>query len=72
MSRSTDSFGERSLRHAVREYMMHYHSERNHQGLNNKLLTPLPIVRTLAPVQCHERGWYAKVLLSNSGLAMSF
>lgn len=33
--------GEASLRHAVREYMAHYHVERNHQGLGNQLLKPL-------------------------------
>ena len=28
-------FGESSLRNAAREYVTHYHAERNHQGLNN-------------------------------------
>ena len=28
-------FGEASLRRALREYTMHYHHERNHQGMNN-------------------------------------
>jgi len=32
-------FGERSLRRAVNEYMVHYHTERNHQGLGNRLLS---------------------------------
>jgi putative transposase len=31
--------GERHLRTVVREYVDHYHSERNHQGLGNKRLT---------------------------------
>ncbi len=31
-------FGEASLRCAIREYMIHYHRERNHQGLGNKLI----------------------------------
>ncbi len=30
--------GERHLRHAVTEYMEHYHVERNHQGIDNKLI----------------------------------
>jgi len=34
-------FGENSLRNAVREYLAHYHTERNHQGLGNKLIEPL-------------------------------
>jgi transposase InsO family protein len=32
--------GQESLRRAVTEYMEHYHSERNHQGLDNRLITP--------------------------------
>ena len=31
-----------TLRTAVTEYVVHYHTERNHQGLGNELLTPLP------------------------------
>jgi transposase InsO family protein len=30
--------GERHLRHAVSEYMEHYHVERNHQGIGNELI----------------------------------
>ena len=30
--------GERHLRHAVTEYMAHYHVERNHQGIDNRLI----------------------------------
>jgi putative transposase len=35
-------FGEESLRTAVREFMAHYHGERNHQGLGNLLIIPDP------------------------------
>jgi hypothetical protein len=28
------------LRRALREYTIHYHSERNHQGLDNQLIVP--------------------------------
>ena len=31
-------FGEASLRRALREYLVHYHAERNHQGLGNRLV----------------------------------
>ena len=31
-------FGEASLRRALNEYTTHYHHERNHQGVNNRLL----------------------------------
>jgi putative transposase len=33
-------FGEKSLRRAVNTYLIHYHRERNHQGLGNKLIHP--------------------------------
>ena len=33
-------FGEASLRKAVREFVEHYHTERNHQGLGNRILKP--------------------------------
>ena len=33
-------FGERSLHNAIREFLEHYHHERNHQGLGNRLLAP--------------------------------
>jgi putative transposase len=34
-------FGEGSLRHALQEYVEHYHHEHNHQGKGNVLLFPL-------------------------------
>ncbi len=33
-------FGEDSLRRAVREFLFHYHAERNHQGLGNQIIEP--------------------------------
>ena len=33
-------FGLNSLRRAVSEYVEHYHEERNHQGLGNRLIAP--------------------------------
>ncbi len=38
--------GERHLRRAVREYAEHYHHERNHQGLENRLIDPKPELAT--------------------------
>ena len=35
-------FGETSLRTAVQNFVVHYHSERNHQGLDNRLIQPEP------------------------------
>ena len=49
-------FGERSARRAVRDYLEHYHRERNHQGLDNRLITAGEEVgRTSGKVRCHER-----------------
>ena len=51
--------GERHLRLAVAEYLEHYHVERNHQGLDNQLITTTPLVATPAnensPVVRRER-----------------
>ena len=33
-------FGEKSLRRAVSEFVLHYHAQRNHQGLGNKIIEP--------------------------------
>ncbi len=47
---------ERHLRTAVAEYIVHYHTERNHQGLDNALITPLPATANDAvPVISRER-----------------
>jgi putative transposase len=32
--------GESSLRRALSEFDLHYHAERNHQGLENKIIRP--------------------------------
>ena len=49
-------FGEASLRNAVREYLSHFHGERNHQGLGN-LLIDRRVHRAdrRGPVGCHQR-----------------
>jgi putative transposase len=33
-------FGENSLRTALQNFVSHYHTERNHQGLANRLISP--------------------------------
>jgi putative transposase len=50
-------FGEASLRRALKEYVDHYHTERNHQGKGNVLLFPGAVVDKLStdPVRCRER-----------------
>ena len=32
--------GQASLRRAIARYLLHYHAERNHQGLENRLIRP--------------------------------
>ena len=50
-------FGERSLRHALKEYVAHHHHERNHQGKNNLLLFPRAGQTNTADgaIRCRER-----------------
>jgi putative transposase len=50
-------FGEAALHHALSEYIVHYHQERNHQGKENVLLFPLTSRKSQAkgPVRCRER-----------------
>ncbi len=49
-------FGERSLRKATREYAAHYHRERNHQGLDNRLIEPeTRVAPTCSAIECVQR-----------------
>ena len=49
-------FGEASLRRATTEFLVHFHEERNHQGLNNQIIDPDEKVGRLSgAVQCRER-----------------
>jgi len=49
-------FGERSLRHALSDYVDHFHAERNHQGKGNIPLFPRATDRQReGPVRCRER-----------------
>jgi putative transposase len=49
-------FGEKSLHAATRSYIDHYHAERNHQGVGNRLLIPgNEVNRTAGKVACRER-----------------
>jgi transposase InsO family protein len=49
-------FGENSLRTATREFIMHYLSERHHQGLSNRLIIPeASEVNTDGTIQCRQR-----------------
>ena len=51
-------FGEAALRRVLREYVTHFHQERNHQGKGNVLLFPLKqpsSPRSEPSVRCRER-----------------
>jgi transposase InsO family protein len=49
-------FGEEALRTAIREFVAHYHGERNHQGIGNLLLFPDPgLIDRRGPVRCRSR-----------------
>ena len=49
-------FGEKMLHNAVNAYLLHYHEERNHQGLGNLLIGPGDEVgRDVGDVQCREQ-----------------
>ena len=48
--------GEAHLRRAVREYVEHYHGERNHQGIGNQLIdSPDGGSLRSGPIECRER-----------------
>jgi transposase InsO family protein len=47
--------GEGSLRRAIREFVAHYHGERNHQGLQNQLITRPVAHRLDGPIACRDR-----------------
>ena len=49
-------FGERHLRRVVGEYVEHYHRERNHQGIGNRLIDECDdSLGGTGPVECRER-----------------
>jgi transposase InsO family protein len=48
-------FGERGLIRAVDEFVVHYHRERNHQGLDNRLIAPGSRQLVGTYIRCHER-----------------
>jgi transposase InsO family protein len=47
--------GENHIRTAVREYVAHYHTERNHQGFDGRLLEPPANGSGTGPIDCRER-----------------
>ena len=47
--------GEAHLRRAVREYVAHYHGERNHQGIGNRLIEASVDDSRSERIECRER-----------------
>ena len=48
--------GEGSLRRAIGEFVVHYHTERNHQSLENKIIRPeFAAFPSAGEVHCRER-----------------
>ena len=49
-------FGQEALNRATREYLDHYHRERNHQGLEGKIIAPgRELGRVVGRIECKER-----------------
>jgi putative transposase len=49
-------FGEGALHKAIHEYVAHYHAERNHQGLGNRIISPKEgYLNATGPIQKQER-----------------
>ena len=48
--------GEGSLRRAISEFVLHYHTQKNHQGLGNKIIRPeFAEFTSVGQIQCRER-----------------
>jgi hypothetical protein len=43
-------FGEKTLQNAVVDFLAHYHQDRNHQGLNNRLIKAEAMKWAVLPV----------------------
>ena len=62
-------FGEDALRRGVSEFISHYHFERNHQGLDNRLIIPKPTTTsTTGRVQKRNRLGGMLLLFSRGGM----
>jgi len=46
-------FGEKHLRYCIENYIEHYHQERAHQSLDNKIIAPPQ--QGSGKIECHER-----------------
>ncbi|MGK0189554.1 MAG: putative transposase, partial [Verrucomicrobiales bacterium] len=49
-------FGRQSLQKALKQFVAHYHGERNHQGLENRIIDPgIEVGRDVGEIECRER-----------------
>jgi putative transposase len=49
-------FGEESLRNAIAAFLIHYHTERNHQGLQNRIIQPgVEVGKSQGTIDCRNR-----------------
>jgi len=49
-------FSEAALWRAAQNFLEHYHRERNHQGLDNRLIaSPIEKPSSIGPIECHQR-----------------
>ena len=47
--------GDRHFRHVITQFVAHYHRERNHQGLANRLIAGTPVTHRTGRVRCRRR-----------------
>jgi putative transposase len=52
---SPDPVRRTALLHELKEFVAHYHGERNQQGLGNDLIAPAPRAIGSTRVRCRER-----------------
>ncbi|MFT5412268.1 MAG: hypothetical protein ACI9NC_005006 [Verrucomicrobiales bacterium] len=55
--------GEGSLRRAVAQFCEHYHRERNHQGLGNKIIEPTFGLNRAGEGELSREAWRTTALL---------
>jgi transposase InsO family protein len=48
-------FGDRHLRRTIAEYVEHYHRERNHQGIENKLIERAAVISVVGRIRRRPR-----------------
>ncbi len=60
-------FGERAMRYAINEYIVHYNTERPHQGIGNRTISLDPESPPASAVMCRER--LGGLLRSYTGVA---